>query len=226
MNPLFVQELETFSQALQNNLPSLKAAAAHAAHKDETPSDQTLCKEWGGHIQNVLFTEEVIAGRVAELAAQVSRDYAGRDKPPIFIGLLTGAFVFVADFLRKVSIPYEIEFMALSSYGKSTTSSGVVKLLKDIDVDPEGRDIVFLEDICDSGRTFTWLIDYLKSKKCNSVRFCCLLDKIARRTVDVKIDYIGFECPDAFVVGYGMDYAGSYRCLPFVGVLKPEVYEK
>ena len=174
-------------------------------------------------IQTVLVTEEQLRAKVAELGAQVSRDYAGRDL--LLVSILKGAVVFMADLMRAVTIPCSIDFMVVSSYGGTNTeSTGLVKIVKDLDADLSGRDVLIVEDVLDTGVTLSNLVPMLKMRHPNSVRICAILDKPARRKTDIRADYIGFEVPDAFVVGYGLDYDEKYRNLPFVGVLKPEVY--
>jgi hypoxanthine phosphoribosyltransferase len=175
-------------------------------------------------IQEILYSEEQIQAKVAELGEQISREYEGRN--PLVICVLKGAFVFMADLVKRVTIPLEVDFMAISSYGQSTKSSGVVKIIKDLDVSVEGRDIIIVEDIIDSGLTLSYLIDVLERRNALSVKVVALFDKPGRRTVDLEPDYRGFEIPDAFVVGYGLDYAEKYRNLPFVGVLKSEIYSQ
>jgi hypoxanthine phosphoribosyltransferase len=173
-------------------------------------------------IQEILYSEEQIQAKVAELGEEISREYEGRN--PLVICVLKGAFIFMADFVKRVTIPLEVDFMAISSYGASTKSSGVVKIIKDLDVSVEGRNIIIVEDIIDSGLTLSYLIDVLERRNALSVKVVALFDKPGRRTVDLEPDYRGFEIPDAFVVGYGLDYAEKYRNLPFVGVLKSEIY--
>lgn len=174
-------------------------------------------------IQTVLVTEEQLRAKVAELGAQVSRDYAGRDL--LLVSILKGAVVFMADLMRAVTIPCSIDFMVVSSYGGTNTeSTGLVKIVKDLDADLSGRDVLIVEDVLDTGVTLSNLVPMLKMRHPNSVRICAILDKPARRKTDIRADYIGFEVPDAFVVGYGLDYDEKYRNLPFVGVLKPHVY--
>lgn len=175
-------------------------------------------------ILEVLLTEEEISQRIDEVAAEIRRDFAG--KHPLFIGVLRGSFIFMADLVRKVDIPSTLDFMATSSYGKSTTSSGTITVTKDISADIEGRHVIIVEDILDTGNTMAFLIDLLNAKKPASIHTCTLLDKPERRQADISADYYGFEVPDAFVVGYGLDYADDYRTLPYIGILKPEVYEK
>lgn len=174
------------------------------------------------NIGKVLFTEQQIQQRVRELAEEISRDYVGKDV--LIVGLLKGAFLVVADLARNLTIENQVDFMVCSSYGAGTTSSGSIKLKKDIGIDPKGRNVIVVEDLIDTGTTLAWLKQHLLSKDVASLKICCLLDKTARRTSDVQVDYVGWECPDEFVVGYGMDFAEQYRTLPFVGVLKPEAY--
>ena len=173
-------------------------------------------------IQTILLTEEQIRRRVQEMGREISRDYAGKE--PVFVGVLKGCFVFMADLMREVSLPCSIDFMAVSSYGNSTTTTGAVKINKDLSQDIEGRDVVIIEDILDSGVTLHYLTRYLLNRNPASIAIATLLDKPARRKADVQAKYAGFEVPDAFVVGYGLDYAEKYRNLPFIGVLKPEIY--
>ncbi len=173
-------------------------------------------------IQEVLYSEEVIRKKVQELGAAVSREYAGRN--PLVICVLKGAFIFMADLSKNITIPIELDFMAVSSYGNSTRSSGEVKIIKDLDTSVDGRDVIIVEDIIDSGLTLSYLIDVLERRNALSVSVVALFDKPGRRTVDLQADYTGFTIPDAFVVGYGLDYAERYRNLPYVGVLKPEIY--
>lgn len=181
-----------------------------------------VCREWNDNMASVLFSEEQIAKRVNELAKQITKDYEG--KKVLFVGLLTGAFVFCADLLRKVALPYDLDMMVVSSYGKGTQSSGNLKIKKDLSIDPHGRHVVIVEDLIDSGVTLDRIIKHIRSKDAASVRVCCLLNKTERRVTDAVVDYIGFDCPDEFVVGYGMDFADDYRCLPFVGILKPRCF--
>ena len=174
-------------------------------------------------IQTVLVSEEQLRAKVAELGAQISRDYAGKDL--LLVSILKGAVVFMADLMRAVTIPCSIDFMVVSSYGGTNTeSTGLVKIVKDLDADLSGRDVLIVEDVLDTGVTLSNLVPMLKMRHPNSVRICAILDKPARRKTDIRADYIGFEVPDAFVVGYGLDYDEKYRNLPFVGVLRPEVY--
>jgi hypoxanthine phosphoribosyltransferase len=173
-------------------------------------------------IQEVLYSAEVIQQKVQELGAVISRDYQGRN--PLVICVLKGAFIFMADLSKNITIPIELDFMAVSSYGNKTRSSGEVKIIKDLDTSVEGRDVLIVEDIIDSGLTLSYLIDVLERRNALSVNVVALFDKPGRRSVDLNADYTGFIIPDAFVVGYGLDYAEKYRNLPYIGVLKPAVY--
>lgn len=175
-------------------------------------------------IERVLLSEQEIAEKVKQLGEQISRDYA--DKNPIIVGVLKGSFVFMADLLRAISVPCTIDFMSVSSYGSGTSSSGEVKIIKDFDQSVEGRHLIVIEDILDSGRTLSYLMKTLKARGAASITLCTFLDKPERRVVPVEVAYCGFTVPDAFIVGYGLDYDQKYRNLPYVGVLKPSVYEK
>lgn len=166
----------------------------------------------------VLLSEETIRQRVRELAADISRDYRGRT--PVLIGILKGAVTFLADLMRALDVPCHLDFMAISSYGSGTQTSGVVKILKDLDEPIEGRDVIIVEDIVDSGLTLLYLTENLRTRRPASLRVCVLLDKYERRQVNVDLHYVGFTIPDRFVVGYGLDYAEDFRYLPYVGVLK------
>ncbi|KZE79556.1 hypoxanthine phosphoribosyltransferase [Paenibacillus polymyxa] len=173
-------------------------------------------------IQEVLISEEELQLKIKELGAQLSVKYEGKN--PLVICVLKGAFIFMADLVKAITVPLELDFMAVSSYGVSTKSSGVVKIIKDLDASVEGRDVLIVEDIIDSGLTLTHLIELLKNRNAKSVCVVTLFDKPARRTVNLQADYTGFTLPDAFVVGYGLDYAEHYRNLPYIGILKPEIY--
>lgn len=175
-------------------------------------------------IERILFSEEQLQTRIAELGAQITEDF--RDKEPIFVGVLKGCFVFMADLLRSVDMYCTMDFMAVSSYGSGTTTTGAVKINKDLSQDIAGRHVIIVEDILDSGVTLSYLKNYLEVRKPASITLVTLLDKPSRRRADVKADYVGFEVEDAFVVGYGLDYAEEYRNLPYIGVLKSEVYTK
>ena len=166
----------------------------------------------------VLITEEEIDRRVRELAAQISKDYEGRNIR--MVGILKGASFFMCELAKRITVPVSIDFMQVSSYGGATESTGTVRIRKDLDESIEGLDVIIVEDIVDSGRTLAFLGDFLKSKGAKSIRYCTLLDKPERRVVDLKADYAGFEIPDQFVVGYGMDYDQEYRNLPYIGVVE------
>ncbi len=173
-------------------------------------------------IAEVLIDEQAIAAKVRELGATIADDYRGKDL--VLVSILKGALPFLADLMRQMPIPLALDFLEVSSYGDATESSGNVRILKDLAKPIEGREVVVVEDILDTGHTLSYVIEHLRSKQPRSVRLCTLLDKPARRIVPIQIDYRGFEIPDKFVVGYGLDYAERYRNLPFIGVLKPEVY--
>lgn len=175
-------------------------------------------------ILKTLVSEQELHNKVTELGAQISRDYEG--KQLLLVSVLKGSVVFMADLMRAITIPARIDFMSVSSYGSGTRSLGVVKIIKDLDLNIEGYDLLIVEDILDSGNTLSYLKENLNSRGPKSIRICTLLDKPERRTADVKADYVGFQVPDEFVVGYGLDFDEKYRNLPFIGVLKPEVYEK
>jgi hypoxanthine phosphoribosyltransferase len=168
-------------------------------------------------IGEILIDEATLAARVAELGAEVSADYEGRDL--LLIGVLKGAVFFMADLMRHLTVACEVDFMAISSYGDATDSSGIVRILKDLDISIEGRDVLVVEDIIDSGLTLSYLIRNLESREPASLEVCALLTKPSRREIDVRVRYVGFEIPNKFVVGYGLDFAERYRNLPYVGVL-------
>ncbi len=174
-------------------------------------------------IDYILYSEETLNAKVEELGQAITNDYKGR--APFLIGVLKGCFVFMADIARAIDLPCDIDFMSVSSYGNGTSSTGAVNITKDLSRDIEGRDVIIIEDILDSGITLSYLKSYLNNRRPASIKICTLLDKPARRASDIRADYIGFTCPDEFVVGYGLDYAEKYRNLPFIGVLKPEIYE-
>lgn len=176
-------------------------------------------------VGEVLITGEQIEGKVGELGARLSADYEGRDL--VLVSVLKGALPFMADLMRAMTIPVQIDLMEVSSYGgTSTETSGLVRILKDLSSSIEGKDVLIVEDIIDTGLTLNYLLRYLRGKNPSTLRICALLDKPARRLVEIDIDYRGFTVPDRFVVGYGLDYGEFYRNLPFIGVLKPEVYEQ
>jgi len=174
-------------------------------------------------IAEVLVSEDQLRLKVAELGARLSADYA--DRPLTLVSVLKGSLPFMADLMRAITIPLTIDLMEVSSYGGAVTeTSGLVRILKDLSATIEGKDVVIVEDIIDTGLTLNYLMRYLRGKNPHSLRICALLDKPARRLVDIDIDYRGFSIPDRFVIGYGLDYGEFYRNLPFIGVLRPEVY--
>jgi hypoxanthine phosphoribosyltransferase len=173
-------------------------------------------------IQEVLITEDEIQDKISELGKQVTEDYRGRDL--LLVGVLKGAFVFMADLARDIGLPLEFDFMAVSSYGSSTKSSGVVRILKDLDYEITGRHVLLVEDIIDSGLTISYLLRYLEARGPASLEICSLFWKRGEQAVPLEVKYPGFEIPPVFVVGYGLDYAERYRNLPYIGVLKPSAY--
>ena len=173
-------------------------------------------------VERILFTEEQLQKRVAELGAQITADYAGKN--PVLASVLRGSYIFMADLTRAIDLPLTVDFMAVSSYGAGTVSSGQVEIKKDLSDPIEGKNLLIIEDILDSGNTLYYLMDVLSARHPASIRICTLLDKPERRVKPIKADYAGFVIPDAFVVGYGLDYAEKYRNLPYIGILKPEVY--
>ena len=173
-------------------------------------------------VEQILYTEEELRQRVKELGCQITADYAGRE--PLLISVLRGAYIFMADLTRSINLDVTVDFMSVSSYGAGTVSSGQVEIKKDLSSSIEGKDLIIVEDILDSGNTLYYLMDVLRARKPASVRLCTLMDKPERRAKPIKADYVGFTIPDAFIVGYGLDYAEKYRNLPYVGVLKPSVY--
>jgi len=172
-------------------------------------------------VGEILIDEETLSARIAELGTEVSADYQGRDL--LLIGVLKGAVFFMADLMRHLTVQCEVDFMAISSYGASTDSSGIVRILKDLDINIEGRDVLVVEDIIDSGLTLSYLMRNLESREPASLEVCALMTKPARREIDVPVRYIGFEIPNRFVVGYGLDFGERYRNLPYVGVLNEEL---
>jgi hypoxanthine phosphoribosyltransferase len=176
-------------------------------------------------VAEVLITEEQIQDKVRELGLRLSADYA--EQQVTLVSVLKGSLPFMADLMRAIKVPVQIDLMEVSSYGGTTTeTSGLVRILKDLSSSISGKDVLIVEDIIDTGLTLNYLLRYLRGKNPRSMRICALLDKPARRLVDIPIDYLGFTIPDQFVVGYGLDYGEFYRNLPFIGVLKPEVYER
>lgn len=173
-------------------------------------------------VKDVLLTEEEIALRVSELGKEITKDYQGKDL--LLVGILKGAVIFMAELCKNIDLPLMIDFMAVSSYGNSTKSTGEVRINKDLDFSVEGKEVLIVEDIIDTGLTLSYLTDNLKKRGANSVKIVTLLDKPDRRNVEVKVDYLGFSIPDKFVVGYGLDYSELYRNLPYIASLKEEVY--
>jgi hypoxanthine phosphoribosyltransferase len=173
-------------------------------------------------VEQILLEGDAIQARVAELGAQLTADYAGRH--PVMVSVLKGSIVFLADLIRATELPLSLDLMEVSSYGSGTESSGQVRILKDLSMTIEGRDVIVVEDIIDTGLTLNYLLRYLRERNPASIRVCCLLDKPARRLAEIEIDYRGFTIPDRFVIGYGLDYDERYRNLPYIGVLRPSVY--
>ena len=175
-------------------------------------------------IKEVLFTEEQLRQKVDELGAQITADYQGKN--PLIVSVLKGSYVFMADLTRRINVPCQVDFMVVSSFGAGTKTSGEVQIIKDLENSIDGRDLIIVEDILDSGVTLNYLMKVLTARGANSIRLCTLLSKPDRRRVDVPVDYLGFEIPDEFVVGYGLDFAERYRNLPYIGILKPSVYSE
>ena len=175
-------------------------------------------------VEKILLDENVLANRISELGEEISKDYAGEEV--MLVGILKGASVFMSDLIRKISLPAYIDYMVVSSYGNSAETSGVVRIIKDLEDNIEGKNIIIVEDIIDTGLTLAYLSQNLLSRHPKSLKICTLLDKPARREIDINIDYKGFDVPDEFIIGYGIDYAEKYRNLPFIGILKRSVYEK
>lgn len=181
----------------------------------------TKAEELSAAVESVLIDEQALAQRVHELAAEISSDYEDRDL--LLVGVLKGAIFFIADLMRSIEVACEVDFMAISSYGSATDSSGVVRILKDLDLSIEGRNVLVVEDIIDSGLTLSYLVRTLRARQPASLEVCALMTKPARRAADVQCRYVGFEIPQRFVIGYGLDFAERYRNLPYVGVLRDEL---
>lgn len=175
-------------------------------------------------LEKILITEEELDRKTSEIADKITKDYEGKEL--VLIGILKGGVVFASDLIKKIKVPMQIDFMAVSSYGKESETSGVVNLKKDVDTMLYGKDVLIVEDIVDSGYTMAYLKRLLADRKAASVKICTLLNKPSRRRTDIDIDYYGFEIPDEFVVGYGLDYDEKYRNLPYIGVLDPKIYTK
>jgi hypoxanthine phosphoribosyltransferase len=203
----------------------VRSAAAGGGGAGLRPAGADAGEGSGGELERgvskVLIDEQSLRARIAELGAEISSDYA--DKDILLVGVLKGAVFFMADLMRHQSIPCEVDFMAISSYGASTDSSGVVRILKDLDINIDGRNVLVVEDIIDSGLTLSYLMRTLEARSPASLEICALLTKPERREVKVPVRYTGFEIPNEFVIGYGLDYAERYRNLPYVGVLDPEI---
>lgn len=176
------------------------------------------------NIEKIYYSEQELADVVRRVGAEISRDYA--DSEPVLVGILKGSVVFMTDLMRALTIPCSIDFMVVSSYGSGTKTSGVVQILKDLNQPIEGKDVILVEDILDSGMTLAYVTRFLQARNPKSIRVCTLLDKPARRKADIAADYKGYDVPDEFIVGYGLDYNEQYRNLPYIGVLKRSVYEK
>jgi hypoxanthine phosphoribosyltransferase len=175
-------------------------------------------------VAEILISAEQIRTRTRELGQQISRDYQGQDL--LLVCVLKGAISFLADLMREITVPHAIDFLAISSYGASTESSGVVRILKDLDTNIAGRNVLIVEDIIDTGRTLSYITQMLRTRGPKSLRICSLLSKPSRREIEILVDYIGFEIPNKFVIGYGLDFGEIYRSLPYIGVLKKEKYEE
>lgn len=174
-------------------------------------------------IKEVLYNEDQLNDKIRQMGAKISNDYSGKEL--ILIGVLKGSVVFMSDLIKQITIPCKMDFMAVSSYGSSTETSGVVRILKDLDFDIQGKDVLIVEDIIDSGVTLKYLMKYLSARKPSSLEIICLLNKPSRRTVDIEVKYLGYNVPDYFLVGFGLDFAEKYRNLPYVGILKEEIYK-
>jgi hypoxanthine phosphoribosyltransferase len=185
---------------------------------EEAPAGRDLRED----IDHILVTEQELQDKIAQMGRQLAVEYAGKDL--MLVGVLKGAIMFIVDLARAIDLPLTLDFMAVASYGASTETSGIVRILKDLDSSIEGKDVLIVEDIIDSGLTLNYILDTLNTRNPASLRVCSLLSKPARRRMNVQIDYVCFEIPDEFVVGYGLDFNQIYRNLPFVGVLKPELY--
>ncbi len=186
--------------------------------------DRPVGRDMRGDIAEILVTEEQIREAIRKLGSTLAADYAGKEL--LLVGVLRGAIMFIVDLARAIDLPLTLDFMAVASYGASTQTSGIVRILKDLDSSIEGKHVLVVEDIIDSGLTLTYILETLRNRNPASVRVCALLSKPERRRVEVPVDYLCFEIPDAFVVGYGLDYDQIYRNLPFIGILKPEAYKQ
>jgi len=176
----------------------------------------------GDDIKEILYNEKELRAKIKEIGEEINKDYENREL--VLVGILKGSVPFMADLIKEINVPCTMDFMAVSSYGNSTKTSGVVRILKDLDFQIENKDILIVEDIIDSGVTLSYLIDYLKRRNPSSINVACLLNKQERRKVEIHAKYVGFDVPDYFLVGYGLDYAEKYRNLPYIGILKEEIY--
>ncbi|MBU3093679.1 hypoxanthine phosphoribosyltransferase [Clostridium sp. CM028] len=174
-------------------------------------------------IKEVVYSEDQLRDKIRQMGARISKDYLGKEL--ILIGILKGSVIFMSDLVKQITIPCKMDFMAVTSYGNSTKTSGVVKILKDLDFEIEGKDVLIVEDIIDSGVTLKYLMKLLSARKPNSLEIICLLNKPERRTANIDVKYLGYDVPDYFLVGFGLDYAEKYRNLPFIGILKEEIYK-
>ena len=190
--------------------------------EDAVVTASAVADEHDKDIERVVISEREIQDKLRELGEQITRDYAGRE--PLLVGVLKGAFVMMADLSRHIRLPIEVDFMAVASYGAATKTSGVVRILKDLDHDLEGRDVLLIEDIVDSGLTLNYLLKNLRGRRPASLEVCALLKKTGIQRVHLDVKYVGFEIPPDFVVGYGLDFAENYRNLPYIGLLRPEAY--
>jgi hypoxanthine phosphoribosyltransferase len=181
-------------------------------------------KKINSAISQILFTEEQIKNRIAEIARQINEDY--KNKCPIFVGVLKGVFIFMADLLRKIEIDCDVDFLAISNYSNDARNRGVVKLVKDLDISIEGRHVVFVEDVIDTGLTINYLLRNLRERNPASLKVCTLFNRPSRRLIDLSIQYQGFDLKDKFIVGYGLDYNERYRNLPYVGIIKAELFQR
>ncbi|MEZ4620468.1 MAG: hypoxanthine phosphoribosyltransferase [Caldilineaceae bacterium] len=207
---------------VQNSIATASSADGAAAGKRTGVSKSTVSPLLHENIESVLIDERAIQDRVKELGQLINHEYEGKEL--LLVSVLKGSLMFMADLMRAIEIPHEVDFMAISSYGAGVTSSGVVRILKDLNFSIEGRNIVIVEDIIDSGRTLNYLLRILQERNPASIRIMTLLDKPDRREVDITVDWVGFAVPNYFVVGYGLDYNEKYRNLPYIGILKSCVY--
>lgn len=202
--------------------PSTAATSKSASWYTQLYEGASSERQMNDDVDHVLIDEQTLQNRIKELGQEISTTYKGKDL--LLIAVLKGSFIFMADLTRQITIPHEVDFMATSSYGASTESSGIVQIVMDLKQSIEGRNVLFVDDIIDSGHTLEYLSRIMRSRQPASMRIMTLLDKPSRREVDTPVDWVGFSVPDDFVVGYGLDYAQLYRNLPYIGVLKPHIY--